>query len=212
MPVRRGSFSDQMDKPDPTRQQDTPDPADPIADHGSRETGNPGLTSVRELYRGRVFGFFEEEVTLPNGRRAAYGVVRHPGSTGIVPVADDGTIVMTRQYRHPAGEYLLEIPAGTNDPGETPLVCAHRELEEETGMAAGEMLLLNRIHILPAYTDELIHVYLARRLRPTRQDLDPDEIITVERHSMDALMAMIAEGRITDALTILALHRAQAYL
>lgn len=201
-----------MDKPDQTRQQKATNLADPIRDPDSGEVGKTGLHSRRELYRGRVFGFFEEEVTLPNGRRTAYGVVRHPGSTGIVPVTDDGMIVMTRQYRHPVGNYLLEIPAGTNDPGEAPLACAHRELEEETGMAAGEMILLNRIHILPAYTDEVIYVYLARGLRPRRQHLDPDEIITVERHSPDALMAMIADGRITDALTILSLHRARAYL
>jgi ADP-ribose pyrophosphatase len=183
------------------------DPTDQID-----QTDQARLHSVRQLYRGRVFGFCEEEVTLPNGRRTTYGVVRHPGSTGIVPVADDGTVVMTRQYRHPVGGYLLEIPAGTNDPGESSLTCAYRELEEETGMRADELVLLNRIHILPAYTDEVIHVYLARGLRPSRQNLDPDEVLTVEHHSFDALMAMIADGRITDALTILALQRARTYL
>ncbi len=168
--------------------------------------------AAREVYRGRVFGFAEEEVTLPNGRRATYGVVRHPGSTGIVPLADDGTVVMTRQYRHPVGAHLLEIPAGTHDPGEDPLACARRELEEEVGVTAGRMTLLNRIHILPAYTDEVIHVYLARDLAPSRQKLDPDEIISVERHPLEALIAMISDGRITDALTILALFRARAFL
>ena len=168
--------------------------------------------ATREFYRGRVFRFAEEEVTLPNGRRTSYGVVRHPGSTGIVPVADDGTIVMTRQYRYPVGEYLLEIPAGTNDPGEDPLTCARRELEEETGMTAGDMTLLGRVHILPAYTDEVIHIYLARKLGPSRQNLDPDEIISVERHPLAALIGMIADGRITDALTVLALQRAQTVL
>lgn len=176
------------------------------------QTNQTGLHAARELYRGRTFSFREEEVTLPNGRQAAYGVVRHPGSTGIVPVADDGRIVMTRQYRHPVADYLLEIPAGTNNAGEPPLDCARRELEEETGMRADEMVLLNRIHILPSYTDEVIHVYLARGLRPAHQRLDPDEVLTVEYHSLDALIGMIADGRITDALTILSLHRAKAYL
>ena len=129
-----------------------------------------------------------------------------------MPLADDGTVVMTRQYRHPVGDYLLEVPAGTTDPGESPLECAGRELEEETGMRAGEMTFLARIHILPSYTDEVIHVYLARSLIPSTQNLDPDEIITLKRHTPDALMEMIADGRITDALTILALHRAWSHL
>ncbi|MCP4689575.1 MAG: NUDIX hydrolase [Desulfobacterales bacterium] len=163
---------------------------------------------TREVYRGKCFSFKVEDVTLPNGERSEYAMVRHPGSTAVVPVLDDGRVVMTRQYRHVIGEYILEIPAGTMEPGEPPAECARRELEEETGMAAGTLTELARIHILPSYSDELIHVYLARDLTPTQQNLDRDEIIQVEKHPMGDLMQMIDDARITDALTILSLQKA----
>jgi ADP-ribose pyrophosphatase len=101
----------------------------------------------------------------------------------------------------------LEIPAGTLEAGESPLACAQRELEEETGYTAAEFIELGRTHILPAYSDELIHLYLARGLTPSRVRLDPDEIIHLRIYPMDRLMEMIAAGEITDALTILALQR-----
>ena len=164
------------------------------------------------VYRGRLFSFAVDDITLPNGVRTQIALVRHPGSTGIVPIDDDGRVVMTRQYRHPVGEYLLEIPAGTTEPGESPLACARRELAEETGLKAKELIELARIHILPAYSDELIHVYLARGFSPARQNLDPDEIIEVEKYPLDAVMEMINNGRITDALTILSIQYAWQYL
>ncbi len=94
----------------------------------------------RTLHRVRNFSFAVEDVTLPNGARTEMGMIHNPGSTGIVPVSDDGRIVMTRQYRHVVGDYLLEIPAGTMEPGESPILCAQRELEEETGLVAREWI------------------------------------------------------------------------
>jgi ADP-ribose pyrophosphatase len=170
------------------------------------------INDKREIYRGRSFTFEVQDVTLPNGSRAEFAMVRHPGSTGIVPIMDDGMVLMTFQYRHAVGEYLLEIPAGTMEPGESPYECAKREVEEETGFAAGELIKIAAIDIIPAYSDEKIHVYLARDLKPSRQNLDADEIIQVERYPLEKLIAFIAEGKITDALTILSLYRVQAYL
>jgi len=170
------------------------------------------INEAREIFKGRSFAFEVEDVTLPNGNRAEFAMVRHPGSTGIVPIMDDGTVLMTFQYRHVVREYLLEIPAGTMEPGESPLECARRELEEETGIAAGELVKIASVDILPAYSDEKIHVYLARDLKPSVQNLDKDEIIHVVRYPFEELMAFIAEGKITDALTILSLYRVQAYL
>jgi ADP-ribose pyrophosphatase len=158
-------------------------------------------------YKGRVFSFVAEDVTLPNNSRAEMAFVRHPGSTAIVPLLDDDTVIMERQYRHPVRDYLFEIPAGTMDPGETELACARRELEEETGYVADEFIELGKIHILPAYSDELIHLYLARGLSPTSQNLDQDEIINVIEYPLDQALEMIEVGRITDALTILALQQ-----
>ncbi len=170
------------------------------------------IHETREKYNGRVFSFVTEDVTLPNGSRAEMAFVRHPGSTAIVPLLDDNTVIMERQYRHPVREYLFEIPAGTLDPGETALACAQRELEEETGYVADEFIELGKVHILPAYSNELIHVYLARGLSISKQNLDPDEIINVVECPLDEALQMIETGRITDALTILALHRAFYYL
>ena len=170
------------------------------------------VNASREIYRGRSFAFEVQDVTLPNGSRAEYAMVRHPGSTGIVPILDDGTVLMVFQYRHAVGEYLLEIPAGTMEPGESPYDCAKRELAEETGFSAGELIKIASIDIIPAYSDEKIHVYLAKSLKPARQNPDADEIIQVVKYPLEELMDKIAEGKITDALTVLSLYRVCAYL
>lgn len=166
------------------------------------------VNGIEEKYRGRLFAFQVEDITLPNGKRTEAGIVRHPGSTGIVPFADDGSVVMTYQYRHAVGQYLLEIPAGTLEKGESPLVCAQRELEEETGFTATEWLPMATIHILPAYSDEVIHLFLATGLKAASQHLDQDEILQVVHYPWEALMQMLEAGMITDGLTVLALQQA----
>ena len=170
------------------------------------------IHSIKEHYQGQLFSFVSEDVTLPNGSRAEMAVVRHPGSTAVVPFLDNNMVVMELQYRHAVGEYMLEIPAGTMDPGELPLDCARRELEEETGLRATRMIELGPVHILPSYSDEIIHVYIARELTPARQKLDRDEILEVVHYPFEETLRMIADGRITDALTILSLQKAWFYL
>jgi ADP-ribose pyrophosphatase len=179
------------------------------------ETGQSPKAIVHrssEIFRGRHFSFATEDLTLPNGRRTEMAMVRHPGSIGVVPLLGDGSVLMEYQYRHCIRAYLLEIPAGTLEPGEPPLSCARRELLEETGYAADEFIELGRTHILPAYSDEVIHLFIARGLAPARQNLDPDEIIRTRDFPLPRLMAMIAAGEITDALTILALQRTWFHL
>jgi len=168
--------------------------------------------SIQKHYEGQLFTFVSEDVTLPNGSRTEMAVVRHPGSTAVVPLLDDNTVVMELQYRHAVGEYLLEIPAGTMEPGELPLDCAKRELEEETGFVATRMVELGPVHLLPAYSDEITHVYIARGLTPARQRLDQDEILEVVHYPFEQTLRMIADGRITDALTILGLQKAWFYI
>jgi len=170
------------------------------------------VNSTHELYRGKLFSFFKEDITLPNGNRTEMAIVRHPGSTGIVPLFDDGTVVMISQYRHPIGDYLLEIPAGTMERSESPLSCARRELEEEVGLVAREFIEIAQVYILPAYSDEKIHVYLARCLAASKQNLDQDEIIHVVKYPLNEVMQMIGQGIITDALTILALQNTWRYI
>ncbi len=169
------------------------------------------VNRIEEKYRGRLFAFQVEDITLPNGHRTEAAIVRHPGSTGIVPFADDGSVVMTYQYRHAVGKYLLEIPAGTLEKGESPLVCAQRELEEETGFTAAAWLPMATIHILPAYSDEVIHLFLATGLKAASQRLDQDEILQVVHHPWKALMQMLEAGMITDGLSVLALQQVQRF-
>jgi ADP-ribose pyrophosphatase len=167
---------------------------------------------VHQHYQGALFSFVSEDVTLPNGSRTELAKVHHPGSTAVVPLSDDYMVIMERQYRHAVGEYLLEIPAGTMEPGEAPLDCAKRELEEETGFVADEFVELSQILIIPAYSDEKIFVYLAQGLKKSRQKLDQDEIIEVVEHPFDEALKMTGNGRITDALTVLALQMVWFYL
>jgi ADP-ribose diphosphatase len=167
---------------------------------------------TKEIYRGKSYSFVTEEVTLPNGLKTKAAMVRHPGSTAIVPLFEDGSVALTRQYRHPVRDYLLEIPAGTMEPGESPIDCAKRELQEETGLVAEDFRELAGIHILPSYSDEMIHIFLAKKLTTGPQRLDQDEIIEVVRHPLAELMEMIDTGQITCALTMIAIHRAVRYL
>jgi ADP-ribose pyrophosphatase len=149
---------------------------------------------VHQHYQGTLFSFVSEDVTLPNGSRTELAMVRHPGSTAVVPLFDDNTVLMERQYRHAVGAYLLEIPAGTMEPGESPLGCAGRELAEETGYTAEEFIELSQVLILPAYSDEKIVVYLARGLKPSKLNLDQDEIIEVVKYPFDKALNLIGDG------------------
>ena len=170
------------------------------------------VKSTAEVYKGRIFDFVTENLKLPNGRHTDMAFIRHPGSTAVVPLLEDNTIVMEVQYRHPVGEYLLEIPAGTLEPGESPLNCAKRELLEETGFQAQELIKLGKIHMVPAYSNEEIHVFIAKGLMPAEQNLDPDEIIEVAKYPLEKAIQMIDEGKITDALTILSIQMAWFYI
>ena len=166
----------------------------------------------RDLYKGSLFSFVAEDITLPNGKRTEMAMVHHPGSTGIVPLLDDGKIVMVNQYRHSVRDYLLEIPAGTIESGESPINCARRELEEETGLVAKEFIELAQVYIIPSYSNEKIHVYLARGFSPSRQNLDQDEILHVVKHPFEDVIQMINQGFIVDALTVLSIHQAHMYI
>lgn len=167
---------------------------------------------IQQHYRGALFSFVSEDVTLPNGSRTELAMVRHPGSIAVVPLLDGTTVVMERQYRHAVKKYLLEIPAGTMEPGESPLACARRELEEETGYAAEQFVELSQVDIIPSYSDEKIFVFLARALKESEQKLDKDEIIEIVKYPLNETLEMIEQGLISDALTILSLQRAWFYL
>ena len=150
-----------------------------------------------------------ENVTLDNGVTVNIDTLRHPGASAIVPLTDEGSVILIRQYRHSVGGYIWEIPAGTLNPGEDPTVCAARELTEETGYTAGSWRKLGEITPVPGYSDERIHLFLATDLRPAAQNLDADEVLDVHEVSFETAAAMIESGDIQDAKTICALLRVQ---
>jgi ADP-ribose pyrophosphatase len=160
------------------------------------------------IRKGRVFDFYAETITLPNGVTLDMEIIRHPGAAAIVPVMDDGSVLLLKQYRHAVGGFIWEIPAGTLDPGEDPRQCAERELIEETGYAARHFERLVEITPLPAYSDERIHIFLATGLTKAAQNLDPDELLVVHQVELGLAMKMIADGEIQDAKTIVGLQLA----
>jgi ADP-ribose pyrophosphatase len=160
---------------------------------------------VTNLYRGKIFDVALERVTLPNGAIKEREVVRHPGAAAMVPLLDDGEVVLIRQYRHAVGRFLWEIPAGTLERGESPMECARRELVEETGYEAANLEKLTEILPAPGYTDERIHIFLATGLMPAEQKLDDDEVLDLQPTAFDTALGMITEGEIQDAKTIIGL-------
>lgn len=161
---------------------------------------------VRNIYTGRVLTLNIDTVTLPNGATIDLEMVRHPGAAAIVPFKDDGTVVLIRQFRHAAGGFIYEIPAGKLHLGEDPKACAARELEEEIGYKTDDLELVTSIFTAPGFTDEVIHIYKANRLTKGKQQLDRDEILEVVEVSLDDAIAMIRDGSIRDAKTIVGLQ------
>lgn len=172
------------------------------------DAGGNAAKSVRTVYRGRVVTLNVDTVTLPNGATLDLEVIRHPGAAAVVPVREDGAVLLIRQYRHAAGGYIYEVPAGKLDPGEDPLACAGRELEEEIGYRAASLEPLVSFFTTPGFTDEVIHVFLARGLTPGTQKLDHDEVLQVVEMALDEAIAKIADGTIRDAKTIIGLQTA----
>jgi len=160
------------------------------------------------LYSGRIVNLGIETVVLPNGVEVDLEIIRHPGAAAIVPVDAHGQVTLIRQHRHAAGGTILEIPAGVLEPGEAPEACARRELAEEVQLASDEWTHLGAIHTTPGFTDERIHLYLARALRPAEGRPDPDEVLEIVTMNLDEAINATLDGRITDAKTIAGLHLA----
>ena len=156
-------------------------------------------------YSGRAFQVRQDEVTLPDGRTTRIDVVDHAGSVVIIPILDNGNLLFVRQYRHPAGCFLLELPAGVISENEKPDGCAHRELREETGMDAGSVLHLGDFFLAPGYSTEFMHVFLATSLFPSPLKPDADEFLSVESIPVDKVFSMALGGELPDAKTLAAL-------
>src|SRR5256886_15667069 len=158
-------------------------------------TDCPQILSSKEVFRGRVFDITVD--TIREGDKTYQReIVHHPGSAVIVPIFDDGTIALVRQYRHPAVRYLLEVPAGTLKRGEVPEEGAARELEEEVGFVAGRLQKLSEFFVSPGFCEEKMWIYLATELTETKQQLEDDEILEVSRVPFSQALGMITTGEI----------------
>lgn len=157
------------------------------------------------IFQGKFLRVVQEEVLLPNGHRTSVDMVFHPGGACVLPIFDNGDILLIRQYRHAVQNYLWEIPAGKLNLNEDPLACAKRELEEEAGLQAKTWKKLISIYTTPGFCDEVLHIYSATGLTqvPTRQEAG--EIMTIHRLDRKKIHAMLQQGEIIDSKTLAAL-------
>ena len=156
-------------------------------------------------YSGKVFSLIVDEVEYLSGRRGVREVAEHPGGAVVVPLFNDGTVLLVQQFRYPIKKELLELPAGKLDPGEDPQVCATRELEEETGYVAGSIRKLTAIYTTPGFCNEQLHIYLATELTksPHGQRLEEGELdLVVKQFPLTEVVTMIERGEIVDGKTI----------
>ena len=160
----------------------------------------------RELVRKcHVFDLYEDTIQFPEGKTAQWDFLKHNGAAAVVPVTADGKLLLVRQFRNAVDRYSLEIPAGKkDDPKESGLSCAGRELEEETGYRSDHLEFLTKLVTAIAYCSETIDIYVARDLVRTEQHLDEDEYIDIEAYTVDELKKMIFDGTLQDAKTVAA--------
>ena len=160
----------------------------------------------RELkYSGTLFEVYSDTISIPNGNIAHWDFIKHKGAAAVIPITDDGKVVMVRQYRNALDRETLEIPAGGLNPDEPTIDAAARELEEETGYRSNDLELLITVATTVAFCNEKIDIYLARNLIQSKQNLDEDEYVEVEEYTVDELADMIYAGKINDSKTIAAI-------
>ena len=156
-------------------------------------------------YQGTILKIYEDTV-IANGHKAYWDFIHHDGAAAVLPVTEDGKILMVRQYRNALDRETLEIPAGKLDaPDEPNITCAYRELEEETGFRSDNLEYLISINTTVAFCDEAIDIFVARNLIPSHQHLDEDEVIDVEPWELEDLLKLIYEGKMTDGKTVAAI-------
>lgn len=170
-------------------------------------------TGSEEIFDGVILHVFKDTVQLPNGHSATREVIRHVGAVGVIPITDDGKVIIERQFRYPLDRVITEIPAGKLDSfTEDRLSAAKRELEEETGYSASEWIELGDYYPTPAYCDERSTLYLAKGLSLGQRHLDEDEFLNFEAVPLTELVEQVMDGTITDGKTQVAVLKAARYL
>lgn len=178
----------------------------------SEEALRERQTHSELVFDGQILHLYHDSVALPNGQPAHRELIRHVGAVCVIPVTDDGCAVMERQYRYPVDQVILEIPAGKLDfKGEDHEAAARRELEEETGYTADEMIPLGKFYPACAYSDETIWMYLAKGLHKGDRHLDEDEFLDVQLIPLKDLVSKVLDGEIPDAKTQIAILKAAAH-
>ena len=163
------------------------------------------FVSGEQVFKGLLLDVRRDVIALPDGQRATREYVVHPGAVVVVPILDDGRLVLERQFRYPVGRVMLEFPAGKLDAGEAPIVCAQRELREETGYSASEWAMAGVLHNAVGYSTEVIHVAFARGLVAGAAALDDGELIDLALMPEAEMDAAAGRGDITDAKSLVAL-------
>ena len=155
-----------------------------------------------EIYAGNYLNLMNVQVELPNGKLSNRDIIKHPGAWAIIPFISENEIILVEQFRKPLERTLLEIPAGKLNKNESPITCAHRELEEETGYKAKDMIYLGKIATAPGFCDEIIHLFKATNLYDGTKSCDEDEFTDIKRFTLDEMKLMIKKGEIIDTKTI----------
>ena len=177
---------------------------------GDQHLREERITGV-DVYDGIFLKVKRDTVSLPDGQQAVREYLTHPGAVAIVALLDDGRVLLERQYRYPIAKACIEIPAGKLDPNENPLLCAQRELAEETGYTAKKWSYIRRIHPVISYSTEFIDIYLAEGLVPGDRHLDEEEFLDVFAASLEQLIAWVEEGEITDVKTTISTYWLDRY-
>ena len=175
-----------------------------------------GRLTTRRAYSGRIVNLDLDRVRFPDGSEGELEMIRHPGASAVVPflsdpTGDDPIVLLIRQYRYAAEQFLYEIPAGRLDPGESPVDCARRELREETGCEAEHLDFLTTIYTTPGFTDERIHLFMATGLTAGDAQREHDEFIEMENMAVSQALRRIREGEISDGKTIVGLLYATGF-
>ncbi|MET3195549.1 NUDIX hydrolase [Bacillus sp. OAE603] len=167
--------------------------------------------SEEKIFEGRVISLYHQEVELPNGKSSSREIVKHPGAVAIIPITEDGKIVLVEQYRKALERSILEIPAGKLEKGEEPIHTAKRELEEETGYEANEWEHIQSFYTSPGFADEYIHIFVAKGLRKLENSaqLDEDEFVELLELSVEECLEELKKGSIHDAKTCYAIQYLQ---